>query len=182
MRTAALIARILVGLVFLTTGVNHFYKFMDTPPPPSDTAKQFVMAMAATEYMTVVKVLEVSGALLLLSGRFVPLGVVLLAPVAVNIALYELVFGHVPGPGGRVNALVGRRGGGELGGVPGATVRAGAGRRGDARAGGAHGGVKTCGRNRPRRAKPRATPPPGPLPEAERGRSTCQVLGHGKGF
>ena len=99
MRTAALVVRILVGLGFLITGVNHFYKFMETPKPPSDAAKQFVTAMATTEYMTVVKVLEVVGGLLLVSGFFVPLGTVLLLPVAVNIALYELVFAHQPGPG-----------------------------------------------------------------------------------
>lgn len=107
MRTAALIVRILVGLGFLTTGVNHFYKFMDTPPPPSDKAKEFVMAMATTEYMTVVKVIEVVGGLLLVVGRFVPLGTMLLLPVAVNIALYELVFGHMPGPGVVLTLLLG---------------------------------------------------------------------------
>ena len=99
MRTAAMVVRILVGLGFLFTGVNHFAKFMDNPPPPSAEAGQFIGAMASTEYMTVVKVIEVVGGALLLVGRFVPLGVVLLMPVAVNIALYELVFGHAPGPG-----------------------------------------------------------------------------------
>ena len=99
MRTAAIVIRILVGLGFLITGVNHFYTFMATPEPPSETAKQFITAMATTEYMTVVKVLEVVGGVLLIVGRFVPLGTMLLLPVAVNIALYELVFAHKPGPG-----------------------------------------------------------------------------------
>ena len=107
MRTAALVVRILVGLGFLITGVNHFAKFMGTPPPPSVEAGQFVGAMASTQYMTVVKVIEIAGGALLLVGRFVPLGVVLLMPVAVNIALYELVFGHKPGPGVVLVVLLG---------------------------------------------------------------------------
>ena len=49
--------------------------------------------------MDVIKVLEVAGGALLLSGRFVPLGITLLTPVAVNIFLFEIFLLHGPGPG-----------------------------------------------------------------------------------
>src|SRR5262249_42975537 len=49
--------------------------------------------------LDVVKVLEVVGGALVLSGRMTPLGLVLLTPVAVNILLFELLLAKQPGPG-----------------------------------------------------------------------------------
>ncbi len=49
-------------------------------------------ALAATGYMfPVIKGTEVLSGALLLSGRFVPLALVLLAPVIVNIALFHFI-------------------------------------------------------------------------------------------
>ena len=48
--------------------------------------------LAASGYMfPLIKSVEMVGAVLILSGRFVPLGLLLVAPVVVNIALYHLV-------------------------------------------------------------------------------------------
>jgi uncharacterized membrane protein YphA (DoxX/SURF4 family) len=82
-------ARILLGLVFFVFGLNFFFHFIPQPPmsgPPAD----FAAAMAATGYLfRLVKVTEVVGGLLLLSGRFVPLALALLAPVIVNIIFFH---------------------------------------------------------------------------------------------
>jgi uncharacterized membrane protein YphA (DoxX/SURF4 family) len=48
-----------------------------------------MFAIYGSGYLTVVKVLEVTGGLLLLSGRFTNLALTLLGPVVVNIALYH---------------------------------------------------------------------------------------------
>lgn len=48
-----------------------------------------MFALFGSGYLTVVKVLEVTGGLLLLSGRFTNLALTLLGPVVVNIALYH---------------------------------------------------------------------------------------------
>ena len=49
--------------------------------------------------MDVGKVLEVAGGTLVLSGRLVPLGLVIVTPVAVNIALFDILLIGQPGLG-----------------------------------------------------------------------------------
>jgi uncharacterized membrane protein YphA (DoxX/SURF4 family) len=97
---AALVARVLVGLPFLVFGLNHFLHFIPMPTPNfPENATKFITALNDSGYMTVVKVLEVAGGALVLSGRPVPLGLVFLTPVAVNIALFELILAGQPGLG-----------------------------------------------------------------------------------
>ena len=48
-------------------------------------------AIYLTPFLTVVKVLELIGALLLLSGRFVNLGLTLLGPIVVNILMFHVL-------------------------------------------------------------------------------------------
>ena len=55
--------------------------------------------------MHVVKVLEVVGGALVLSGRLVPLGLVIVTPVAVNIALFDVLLVGKPAFGVFLTAL-----------------------------------------------------------------------------
>ncbi|MCI0541292.1 MAG: DoxX family protein, partial [Verrucomicrobiales bacterium] len=82
-------ARLLLGCVFVTFGLNGFLQFI--PPPLSDAAAQFMTLLAASGWLYVVKVIEVIGGSLLLANRFVPLALILLAPVLVNIFLFHLL-------------------------------------------------------------------------------------------
>ena len=91
--------RVLVGLAFVVFGMTHFVKFMDVPPPPTEETKKFMEVLVPTGYLTVVKVLEVVGGLLLLSWRFGPLGVVVLMPIAVNILLWDVLLAKTFGLG-----------------------------------------------------------------------------------
>ena len=86
MKIAATIARYLLGLTFLAFGLNGFLHFIPMPPP-SGVAGQFFGAMAATNYMVPIFLLQIIGGALLLAGRFVPLALVILAPIIVNIVL-----------------------------------------------------------------------------------------------
>lgn len=90
MKIVALVARILLGLVFLVFGSNAFLKFMNPGPLPEGPAGQFLGAMMSTHYMVPVGVIMAVGGLLLLVGRFVPLGLVLLGPILVNILIFHL--------------------------------------------------------------------------------------------
>jgi len=84
-------ARILLGLVFFVFGLNGFLQFLPQPPLPAP-AGAFMGALAATGYMfPLIKGTEIVAGLLLLGGRFVPLALVLLAPVIVNIVLFHVV-------------------------------------------------------------------------------------------
>jgi len=91
MKIATLIARLLLGLIFVVFGLNGFLNFLNMGPMPSGLAGQFIGALAQSHYYWVVAALQVAGGALLLVNRFMPLALVLLGPVIVNIILY-LVF------------------------------------------------------------------------------------------
>lgn len=88
MKIASLIARYLLGLIFLVFGLNGFLHFIPMPPP-AGTAGQFLGALFVSHYLVVVFALQLAGAILLLLGRYVPLALTLLAPVIVNILLFH---------------------------------------------------------------------------------------------
>jgi len=89
MKTIDLIARILLGLVFVVFGLNGFLKFIPIPAMTGPSA-EFMGAMAATGYLGVIKVLEILGGALVLSGRMTKLGLIILGPIVVNILLFHI--------------------------------------------------------------------------------------------
>src|ERR1700737_4451108 len=99
MKYAIIIARVLLGLMFAVFGSNAFLHFIPTPPLPPGDAGAFAGALINSGYIYVVGALQVIGGLCLLIGsRFVPLGLPLLRPVIVNIALYHIFLDHVANP------------------------------------------------------------------------------------
>ncbi len=91
MKIVALIARILLGLIFLVFGLNIFLQFLPMPPNPPGPMGQFAGAMFVTHYIHVVGFFEVVPAILLLINRYVPLGLTLLGPVIFNIILTHVL-------------------------------------------------------------------------------------------
>jgi len=89
MKIATIIARLLLGLVFVVFGANKFLHYLPNPPMQGAGA-QFMGAMFETHYLYVVATCEVLGGLLLLAGRFVPLGLTLVGPVIVNILAFHI--------------------------------------------------------------------------------------------
>jgi putative oxidoreductase len=89
MKIAVLIARVLLGLVFLVFGLNIYLHFIPAPPPPGD-AGTMAGLMFQHGWFTFFGILYIIAAVLLLVGRFVPLGLVLLAPIIVNILLFHI--------------------------------------------------------------------------------------------
>jgi uncharacterized membrane protein YphA (DoxX/SURF4 family) len=85
-------ARVLLGLVFFVIGLNYFVGFLPPQPPPPEAALPFLGGLQSTGYMLpLIKVIEVVAGLALLSNRFVPLALTLLAPLIVNIAAFHFV-------------------------------------------------------------------------------------------
>ena len=91
MKIAALIARILLGLIFFVFGLNGFLHFIPMGQMPTGLAGQYIGALMQSHYIYFVAALQVAGGALLLVGRYVPLGLTLLGPVIVNILLYHLL-------------------------------------------------------------------------------------------
>lgn len=95
MKIAAAIAGVLLGLLFIFSSVVVLFKLMDAPPPPEGTAAaHFMAAFAPTGYLTLVKVCELIGGVLVLLPRTRAAGMLLLGPIIVNIlAFHQLVMG-----------------------------------------------------------------------------------------
>ncbi len=88
MKIATIIARSLLGLIFVVFGLNAFLHFIPMPPPQG-LAADFMKALFMSHYFYVVAILQIAGGALLLLGRFVPLGLTLLGPVIANILLFH---------------------------------------------------------------------------------------------
>jgi putative oxidoreductase len=84
MKIASLIARLLLGLIFVVFGLNGFLHFIKAPMP-TGIAGQFVGAIFASGYWAVIFGVQVISGVLFLANRFVPLALVLIGPVIVNI-------------------------------------------------------------------------------------------------
>src|SRR5271156_6529178 len=95
MKNAALIARLLFGLVFFAFGVIGFLPFVPKGPMPTGLAGQFVTALVQSHYGLVVDALQIAGGALFLVNRYVPLGLTILGPIVVNIFLYHLLLFHM---------------------------------------------------------------------------------------
>ncbi len=89
MKIVSLIARYLLGLIFLVFGLNGFLHFIPMGPTPAGPAGQFMGALFVSHYLVVVFLLQLVPAILLLINRYVPLALTLLAPVIVNILLFH---------------------------------------------------------------------------------------------
>jgi len=89
MNKLPLIARLLMGLIFFVFGLNGFFHFLPMPPMP-EGAGAFMMGLKGSGYFfPFLKGTEIVCGLLLLSGAFVPLAIIVLAPIVINIFLFH---------------------------------------------------------------------------------------------
>ena len=98
MKIVSTIARVMLGLAFAVFGANGFHSFMPQPPMPAAAAAW--MRATPPAYMHAVFAVQLACGLLLLVGAFVPLALVVIAPVIVNILLFHATMapaGLVPG-------------------------------------------------------------------------------------
>ncbi len=99
MKIAVLIARILLGLVFLVFGLNNLHPFMPMQTMPGD-AGTLSTIMFVHGWIVFHGVLYVIAGVLLLVGRYVPVALVILGPIIVNILLFHFTLapaGITPG-------------------------------------------------------------------------------------
>ena len=89
MKIVVIIARVLLGLMFVFFGLNGFLNFLPAPPL-TGVSGAFLGALTTSHYVYLVCAVQLLGGLLLLVGQFLPLGLALLAPVIANIVTYHL--------------------------------------------------------------------------------------------
>ncbi|MFM6949105.1 MAG: hypothetical protein ACKOWQ_08830 [Aquirufa sp.] len=98
MKILTQIPSILLAFLFLFGGLNFFFNFVPNPPMTGNPAK-FMELFGGTGYMTVIKVLEVIGGVLILFPMRRALALVILTPIVVNILLFEIYISNAPSVG-----------------------------------------------------------------------------------
>jgi uncharacterized membrane protein YphA (DoxX/SURF4 family) len=84
-----MIARIILGLIFVVFGLNGFFNFLPMPPMP-EAAGAFLGGLGGSGYFfPMLKGTEILCGLALLSGGFVPLALIVLAPIILNIFMFH---------------------------------------------------------------------------------------------
>jgi len=104
-KIVATIARYLLGVMFLAAGVMKFIPFNSGSLPPG-AVKEFMGALMTTKYIWIVGLFEVTGGLLLLINRYVPMALSLLAPVIVNILAVNILMDRRGLPSGIVVTIL----------------------------------------------------------------------------
>jgi putative oxidoreductase len=89
MKIVAVVARILLGLIFFVFGLNGFLHFLPMPPL-AGVAGAFLGALISSHYVYLVCGVQLAAGVLLLINQFIPLALALLAPVIANILTYHL--------------------------------------------------------------------------------------------
>jgi uncharacterized membrane protein YphA (DoxX/SURF4 family) len=96
-------ARLIIGLIFFVFGLNGFLNFIPVPESLPQNMVTFTNGLMVTVYFfPLLKGTEVVCGALLLSGFFVPLALVVLAPIILNIFMVHAFMA----PEGVVLALV----------------------------------------------------------------------------
>jgi len=80
----------LLGALFIMSSVVVLFKLVDAPPPPEGTAAaHFMAAFGPTGYMTMVKVFELIGGILVAIPKTRNFGLLILGPIIINILAFH---------------------------------------------------------------------------------------------
>lgn len=95
-----------LAIAFFVFGLNFFFPFMPKQPTPTGDAGTFIGIIYSTGFLKIVKVCEIVFAILIALKPTRALGLLLMAPIVVNIFLYEIVIAHKPGIGVALVAII----------------------------------------------------------------------------
>jgi len=88
----------LLALVFVVFGLNFFLNFIPMPQQTGDAAT-FLGLIYSTGFLGFIKVLEIVIGALLFIKQLRALALLLIAPISLNILLFEVFIAHQPGIG-----------------------------------------------------------------------------------
>ena len=90
MKIASLIARVLLGVMFVVFGLNGIFRFIPVPPGIPAMAASFNEVMFASHYMAFVGAVQLLAGLALFANRYVPLALVTIAAVLATILAFHV--------------------------------------------------------------------------------------------
>ena len=89
MKIAVIIVRVLMGLLFLFASIVVLFNLVPQPELTGNT-KTFMDGVNATRYlMPLIKITELLCGIAFVSGYFVPLATIVIAPIIVNIFFFH---------------------------------------------------------------------------------------------
>jgi putative oxidoreductase len=90
MKTTFTVSRVLLGLIFLASGISGYLLISNPPPMPPGLAGEFQAVFFRSGWVLFVDSVELIAGLALLTNRFVPLALVMLAAVIANILTFHI--------------------------------------------------------------------------------------------
>jgi putative oxidoreductase len=93
MKIVTIVARILLGAIFVFFGANLIHPFLNMPMP-GGAAGQMMVGLYVTHFLILIGLFQFVGGVLMLIGQYVTLGLVLLGPVIVCIDYYHSSVAH----------------------------------------------------------------------------------------
>jgi len=90
MKITTTVSRILLGVIFAFAGASVFFLIANPPPLPPGLAGAFQDVFFKSGWVLFVDCVELITGLLLLTNRFVPLALVVLAAVIANILTFHI--------------------------------------------------------------------------------------------
>lgn len=103
MKYLVLAGRMIFGGWFIYAGLNHWFAFTPQPYGQHQISIEFTTALIQSGLFDLVKATEAITGLLILTGIFTPLALVVVAPVSICIGYFNLVLEH----NGAVNYVAG---------------------------------------------------------------------------
>ena len=92
MKLVTQILRYVTALLLIVFGANKLFNFMPQPPMEGDVLTFMMGLMAAPYFMPLLAVTEIGVGILLALNKYTALAAVILAPIALNMALFHLSF------------------------------------------------------------------------------------------
>src|SRR3978361_2078840 len=90
MKTWVIIARSLLGLLYLVFGLDYFLHFIPYQPLHTGKAGAFIAGLKGTGYFyPMQKVIQIAGGLSLLTNLYAPFFAVVLFPISLNVLLFH---------------------------------------------------------------------------------------------
>jgi len=88
----------LLAIIYVVFGSNYFLHFIPLQPMAGN-AGNFIGVLFTTNFLLLVKVIEIVLGILMLVPKTRALALLLIAPISVNILLFELLIAQQPGIG-----------------------------------------------------------------------------------
>ncbi len=92
MKTATIILRILLGLLYLVFGLDYFLHFIPYQPEHTGAAAALKNGLIETGYIyPMMKTIQVVGGISLISNRYAPFAAVVVFPISLNVFLFHTI-------------------------------------------------------------------------------------------